>query len=171
MSNIYATFRLHINKQYPELIQLYKIKIEEHNKQVLTDPHPNAGFDLHFPETTTFLSNNIDSKFVNFQIKGQMYFNDKITGYYIYPRSSISKTPLMFANSVGVVDSGYTGFLIGAFRNLNTFDNSNYTVNKNERLLQICHPQLHPIFIEWVEEEEDLVKTARGEKGFGSSGL
>ena len=45
------------------------------------------------------------------------------------------------------------------------------TILKNDRLLQICSPQLYPIFIEIVDNEEDLgVKTERGNKGFGSSG-
>ena len=30
-------------------------------------------------------------------------------GYYLYPRSSISKTPLRLANSVGIIDAGYRG--------------------------------------------------------------
>ena len=38
-----------------------------------------------------------------------MLNNDKNIGYYLYPRSSISKTPLILANSVGIIDSGYRG--------------------------------------------------------------
>ena len=31
------------------------------------------------------------------------------TGCLLYPRSSLSKTPFMLANSVGVIDAGYRG--------------------------------------------------------------
>ena len=31
------------------------------------------------------------------------------TGCLLYPRSSLSKTPYMLANSVGVIDAGYRG--------------------------------------------------------------
>ena len=39
------------------------------------------------------------------------------TGYYSYPRSSISKTPLLLANNVGIIDSGYRGNIKVAFDN------------------------------------------------------
>ena len=47
--------------------------------------------------------------------------------YWLLPRSSISKTPLMMANSVGVIDSGYRGELMCAVRNMS---NDPYTVTK-----------------------------------------
>ena len=31
------------------------------------------------------------------------------TSYYLYPRSSISKTPLIQTNSVGIIDKDYRG--------------------------------------------------------------
>jgi|688.fasta_scaffold02460_4 dUTP pyrophosphatase len=165
MSNLRATFQLFVNKEYPELLELYKTQIEKHNNAILTDPYPNSGFDLHFPQHETF--DDYKTKFVNFQIKGQMIYNDQITGYYMYPRSSISKTPLILANHVGVIDGNYRGNILGAFRNLS---NESYSVKKNERLLQICHSSLCPIFVELVDDENDLVKTTRGEGGFGSTG-
>ena len=87
-------------------------------------------------------------------------------GYYSYPRSSISKTPLMLANSVGIIDSGYRGEIIGAFRNLSS---SNYTIEKHSRLLQICAPDLRPIHVELVDEPF-FNTTERGSGGFGSTG-
>jgi dUTPase len=56
--------------------------------------------------------------------------------------------------------------LIGAFRN--TGENT-YVVEKDVRLLQICHPSLCPIYVELVDESE-LSTTERGEGGFGSTG-
>jgi dUTP pyrophosphatase len=87
------------------------------------------------------------------------------TGYYMYPRSSISNTPLRLANSVGIIDSGYRGRLMGKFD-----ARENFVVNKFDRLLQICAPGLIPIYVELVNNEEELGNTERGAGGFGSSG-
>jgi dUTP pyrophosphatase len=125
---------------------------------------------LHFPEATKFYGNTLDSVFVNLQVKGKMVDNYQATGYLMYPRSSISKTPLTLANSVGVVDAGYRGNLIAAFRNLNNHDNSVFEVKQHERLVQICHPSLQPFFVEYIDDEDLLGSTLRGEGGFGSTG-
>ena len=93
----------------------------------------------------------------------------KPTGYYSYPRSSISKTPLMLANSVGIIDSGYRGPIIGAFRNTSNLIQEPYVVEQNARLLQLCAPDLRPIIVELVDESF-FETTERGEGGFGSTG-
>jgi dUTP pyrophosphatase len=89
-------------------------------------------------------------------------------GYYVYPRSSISKTPLMLANHVGIIDSGYRGNLIAAIRKLPS-DSPEYVVEKHTRLFQICHPTLCPVFVVLVPESE-LNSSERGAGGFGSTG-
>jgi dUTP pyrophosphatase len=121
---------------------------------------------------------------VDFKIKcsGQMYCDTgKIfdTGYYMYPRSSLSKTKLRLANSVGIIDSGYRGNLIGMFDVVNIENNdtnrldagADYFAKVNDRLIQICAPGLVPIYVEIVDFIEDLGnKTERGSGGFGSTG-
>ena len=73
----------------------------------------------------------------------------------------------MLANQVGIIDSGYRGNLIGAFRNLGTIP---FRVEEGTRLLQICHPSLLPVHVVLVDESE-LSTTARGVGGFGSTGV
>ena len=73
----------------------------------------------------------------------------------------------MLANSVGIIDSGYRGQLIGAFRNIGSSEP--YTVEKYSRLLQICAPDLRPIYVELVTENF-FDQTDRGSGGFGSTG-
>ena len=90
------------------------------------------------------------------------------TGFYMYPRSSLSKTPLRLANSVGIIDSGYRGDLIGAF-DCNTHGEQ-YAVLKNDKLVQICGPGLVPVLVELVDSVELLGITDRGDGGFGSTG-
>jgi dUTPase len=84
-----------------------------------TDYYHNSGFDLFIPQEVIF-ENEITSKFIDLEIKTEMLYYEnsqfKNCGYNMHPRSSISKTPLMLANHTGIVDSGYRGSLIGAFR-------------------------------------------------------
>ena len=115
--------------------------------------------------------------FIDYQIKTEMlYYNKSLTSvsnspFYMYPRSSFSKTPLILGNHVGIIDSGYRGNLIGAFKFLpNDKYATNYTIEKEQRLLQICHPTLCPIYV-ILAENDDLQVTERGSGGFGSTGI
>jgi dUTP pyrophosphatase len=98
------------------------------------------------------------------------------TGYYMYPRSSLSKTQIRLANSVGIIDAGYRGHLMGMFDVVNIPDTVNdmeadYFGKEYDRYLQICAPGLVPIIIEIVNSKQDLGdETERGEGGFGSTG-
>lgn len=87
-------------------------------------------------------------------------------GYYLYPRSSLSKTPLRLANSVGIIDSGYRGELIAMVDNIRNFD---YYIEKNQRLFQICSGDLFPF--EGIKLVSELNDTLRGSGGFGSTGI
>ena len=89
------------------------------------------------------------------------------TGFYLYPRSSISKTCLRLANSTGIIDSGYRGNLIAM---MDVVYEEEYFVNAYDKLVQICAPGLVPVIVNVVDTEEELgEKTARGEGGFGST--
>jgi dUTP pyrophosphatase len=99
------------------------------------------------------------------------------TGYYMYPRSSLSKTQLRLANSVGIIDAGYRGHLMGMFDVVNIDPckkndmEADYCGNVYDRYLQICAPGLVPIIVEIVNSKQDLGdETERGEGGFGSTG-
>jgi dUTP pyrophosphatase len=84
--------------------------------------------------------------------------------YYLYPRSSISKTDLMMANSVGIIDAGYRGNIMAKIRNMNL--TSPAKVNKGDKLFQICAPDLKSIKLNIVDT---LSETTRGSGGFGST--
>ena len=85
--------------------------------------------------------------------------------YYLYPRSSISKTPLRLSNSVGIIDAGYRGNIIAKVDNLDR--ENDYIIEAGTRLFQICSPTLDPINIEVVNQ---LSESSRGSGGFGSTG-
>jgi dUTP pyrophosphatase len=172
----FAILKISVNPNNEELIELYKKHIEKHNESMKNDYYHNAGFDLFIPKEISF-EKEITSKFIDLEIKTEMLYHEnslfKNCGYNMHPRSSISKTPLMLANHTGIVDSGYRGTLIGAFRWLKTpndNDATSYNLEKHTRLLQICHPSLCRIIVCLVEETE-LSTTERGEGGFGSTGV
>ena len=84
--------------------------------------------------------------------------------YYLFPRSSISKTPLRLANSIGLIDGGYRGELIGMVDNIYDKD---FHVKRGETYFQLVAVDSLPIDFELVEE---LSESSRGEGGFGSTG-
>jgi dUTP pyrophosphatase len=185
----FAVLKLAVSKSDAELAELYKTHIDKHNESLLNSSFPNSGFDLFVPQEAEFETDFV-TKFVDLKIKGEMIYCDKtmevevedgdgeeITlhgvsyscAYYVYPRSSISKTPLMLANHVGIIDSGYRGNLLAALRKLPSGESRPYVVEKHTRLFQICHPTLCPVYVVLVDESE-LNSSERGEGGFGSTG-
>ena len=85
--------------------------------------------------------------------------------YYLFPRSSISKTPLRMANSIGLIDGGYRGEIMAVCDNIKS---EAYTAEKGQRLFQLVATDSSPIQYELVAE---LEMTTRGTGGFGSTGM
>ncbi len=195
LTHNFAVLKLYVNPAFPDLVALYTSQIEKHNAQNTRTNYPNSGFDLFLPKTESF-HKPFETKFVDLQVKAEMIFTDITmnhiknsypefhlpgdtndigglcysTGYYMFPRSSISKTPLMLANHTGIIDSGYRGNLIAAVRYLPSTADVTYEAEKDTRLFQICHPQLCPIYVVLVDEAQ-LSLTERGSGGFGSTGI
>lgn len=102
-------------------------------------------------------------------------------GFYLYPRSSISKTRMRLANSVGIIDAGYRGDLIAAVDSIGVFGSKDIwqiwketlsPIKKYDRYFQVCAPDLSPFLVHIVDTEQDLSPpTARGQGGFGSTGV
>ena len=149
-----------------------KLLIKTEN-QVLTTVYNNhqhynpgdSGLDLFCPETITI--NPGETVKINLQIKCEALSDDRQrnVSYYLYPRSSIIKTPLRLSNSVGIIDAGYRGDIIACVDNIK---NESYTITQGDRLFQICAGNLEPIEFQLVN---DLSNTQRGTSGFGSTGL
>lgn len=125
----------------------------------------DAGLDVFCPEDIIIPANSLGK--INLGICGEALDNSRMNGlsYYLYPRSSIVKTPLRLANSVGIIDRGYRGNLMGCFDNIS---NEDYLVEKGTRLLQICSPNLETITFSLTDE---LSETTRGAGGYGSTGV
>lgn len=107
----------------------------------------------------------------------------------LYPRSSIIKTNLVLANSVGVIDSGYRGNIKVCFKYItqpedmrvvegksfrgkyskgvvSTID-PNRIYRKGDKIAQLIPCKHNELNIEYVS---DMENTSRGEGGFGSTG-
>ena len=84
--------------------------------------------------------------------------------YFLMPRSSLSKTPLRLANSVGLIDAGYRGEIMAAVDNIKDFS---YEVEIGQRLFQIVAMDGSAIHFELGDY---LSETTRGTDGFGSTG-
>jgi hypothetical protein len=179
-----------------ELKKMYLAAAENHNNKCKDPSFLNAGFDLYAPGsddddqssdgqrcfgTGWEIYDPVNKVDFKIQCAAQMYTdNNKIynTGFYMYPRSSISKTNLRLANSVGIIDAGYRGNIMGMFDIVNIdeakmskYMTEDYIINKYDRLVQICAPGLVPIIVEVVDKVEELgEKTERGSGGFGSTG-
>ena len=140
--------------------------VTEHNKQVHSQ-HPNSGFDLFSPEdiTTNKSSIKLDTQIICSMVDD----NKQNCGFYLYPRSSVSKTNLRLANSVGIIDSGYRGHILAIFDILQN-DSVSTTIEKHSRLLQICGGDLQPFIVILVDDVLVLGETVRGTGGFGSTG-
>lgn len=140
----------------------------------------DSGIDIFTPNKFLTCS-GIRSYKVKTGLHCAMYFDDGSgdltpSGFYMYPRSSTgSSTPLRLANSVGIIDPGYRGELMGVF-DYNGIVCSEYMVEQYQRLLQICSPNLtYPIFPVLVNNISLLDKYSgtndRGAGGFGSTGV
>lgn len=148
----------------------YESRVIQHNAKQ-SDPYADSGFDLTCPST---LSVDAGTLFVDFKVKAAMYKSEfpidlnnlemenyTPSAYYLYPRSSISKTSFRLANSVGIIDRGYRGN-IGAY-----FDCKEGQIEAGQRLVQLCSPTLDPFHVVLTDS---LTFTQRGENGFGSTG-
>jgi dUTP pyrophosphatase len=137
----------------------------------------NSGFDLVVPEDVvckpgevTFIKHGMHARRYHAtyipSARGCTVVSDPRPGFFLMARSSISKTPLMLANGVGLIDGGYTGDLIAAVRNVS---NEPYVVQKGTRLVQIVLPSASPFRIFWLDKPFEEDRVIRGPSGFGST--
>lgn len=83
----------------------------------------------------------------------------------VFARSGLAvKHGLTLSNSVGVIDSDYTGEIKVGLVNLS---DKPYTLVHGERIAQLV---IMPILMPEIEETDCLTATQRGDGGFGSTG-
>jgi len=173
------------NPNYEEIVKAYKEKVEAHNKKVRESQHADSGFDLLIPFDYSEHENGYtDNRITNVTFRAPLGVkcsmlrieSTRPCGYYLYPRSSIVKTPFRLSNSVGIIDSGYRGEIMAVVDNIDSENNDiKVCIRKYmsfmTRMFQICSPTLEPFLVEIVDSEEELGSTERGSGGFGSTGV
>lgn len=146
-----------------------RIVIDEQYKDFLSEKYSTSfqykmdiGFDLYLPEDVIVFP--YETKFINLGIRCEYSDKNSYYGYHLYPRSSISKTKVRLANSVGIIDPNYRGYLIAAVDNISS---ETQFLKKGERYFQLVFVEMtKPYKIEFVDS---LSETERGDKGFGST--
>jgi dUTP pyrophosphatase len=139
----------------------------EENKQFYknhsTFHEGDSGLDLFIIKDETIPAGQ--TLLIGLNIHCQLYCQErnKYSSYLIFPRSSIYKTPLRLANSIGLCDAGYIGELKVALHNTGT---TPFSIHRGERYVQLVAPNLEEVELEIVSE---LRQTSRGIHGFGSS--
>jgi dUTPase len=131
----------------------------------------DSGVDLRWPHDIIFPP-DVDlwgyPMIIDLQVRARLHEGGRYKPYKIGARSSIGKTPLSLANSVGIIDLGYTGTLRVAVRNHNSVA---FNVKRGESLFQATHPTLEPMTVRVVDRgSAHFAATARGEGGLGSTG-
>ena len=193
--------------RYKQKVEEHNRKVLEADAADATDATADSGFDLFMPtdgeEYGYGVDNLISRQFItnpgitsSSGVDGARGLNlgvrccmraaaasapARACGFYLYPRSSISKTRMRLANSVGIIDAGYRGDLIAAVDTIGFFGSTDIwhvwketlsPIKKYDRYFQVCAPDLSPFLVHIVETEQDLSPpTSRGSGGFGSTGV
>ena len=154
----------------------------------------NAGFDMVVAETCETQAGKVS--LVTLGCKARMVKcsdnQESEVPFWLAPRSSIWKSGVTQANSIGIIDKSYRGILMGAvlpihkpqgywsnttgspssgsyvWINCDSRDTGNPILERGQRLFQILAPDMG--HIKEVRIVESLPETVRGEGGFGSTG-
>lgn len=156
--------RLFIEPVSMEFAAVYKTAAEAYNRTAPAER--NSGFDLHCDLADI---NNKYSAYAALVGQGCRALAVDADGsqraYWLAPHSSISKTPLTLANSLGLIDATYRGILKAAF-----VGSAEYTFTTHERLVQLAAADLRPWLEVVVVDALPGPDTTRGACGFGSTG-
>lgn len=147
----------------------------------------DSGLDLFCPNEMKIYKNS--KEIIKYDIKCEMisYDKDKYSledvisqtntknifkniPYMLFPRSSISKTPLHQANSIGLIDKNYRGCPMSYVRHSESWvEEEFYHINQFDRLFQFVAFDGEPFTYSLLNNEKELSWTARGKNGFGST--
>lgn len=136
-----------------------------------TRSNDNAGYDLfvavsggvNSEKAVTLLDLGVRARMIRCGADG----SEEEVHYWLAPRSSISKSGVMMANSMGIIDRTYRGILMGSVTAVNSAIPVVH-VEAGVRLFQILAPDMG--WIKEIQIVESLPATVRGEGGFGSTG-
>jgi dUTP pyrophosphatase len=140
-----------------------KVKFKKLNTNAIVPKYSKSGdAGLDLTATSKDSLNNPQYGFVEYGTGLAVEIPEGYVGL-LFPRSSISNTGLIMANSVGVIDSGYRGEIKFRFKYIP--GTADYNIgDRVGQLIILPYPSIE------TEEVDELNSSERGEGGFGSSG-
>ena len=129
----------------------------------------DSGFDIPMLEQEVNYTTIIHTFDLN--IKVGATDNNRPIPCLLLPRSSLSGTPFRMANSIGLIDMGYRGYVKAKVDVLQR-PNDDYIIPHGFRLFQICRGDFMPwdnVVIVQFENELPEAPDNRGAGGFGST--
>lgn len=133
------------------------IRVDENIPLPYQKRETDGGYDLYSAESKWILP--FQTKRVNSNHKIEI--SDNIVGL-IQPRSNIRNKGLFID---GVIDQGYQGIWGIVVTNISLMPRR---IKKGERICQVLY--LEPHKVKYNEIKKFVIKTSRGEDGFGSTG-
>ena len=128
-----------------------------HPTYIKAKQNEDTGLDIPMPSSVTVPAKS-KAFTVDLGFKAEQNF-----GYMLVPRSSISKTPLRLANSIGIIDKSYRGKVMVKVDNNS---NADFTMNEGNCYFQIvAFSGILPNYfiVDYINN------TKRGDGGFGST--
>lgn len=168
-----------IMSKYSKVVKKLLVKKLAPTAILPTKANPkDAGFDLYSIEDVIIRPGETVPIKTGISIQPQL---DQLAVTLLWDRSSMGKRAIH--RLAGVIDVSYTGEIIVLLTNLNVFPVLEAAANPDLVPLKIqecsclikagdkiCQAIIQPVIDMDVVEVDDLTKTERGDKGFGSSG-
>lgn len=185
MSLCFSSVRYQLNVKVVSKDDTVKEKLTNYYKSLLNHHEGDSGIDLYSLQSSN-MSNNHNNDTIDFQIQCEMIdlkYNTLVS-YTLIPRSSISKTPFMMRNSIGLIDAGYRGNIMAKIIYIEVRDTQGASPFVGEsrkeppiysaflpegRWFQLVAPNNGNIKVNVLSDYESLTTTSRGEGGFGST--
>jgi len=137
-----------------------EFKLKLHSTTPSKAHNTDAGFDLYASENIVIPARNGAKVQTGVAV-------DIVPGYVglLFSRSGMGIKGVRLSNCVGVIDSGYQGDITVLIHNDTDMP---YYINIRDKIAQLVLVPIPKVELKFVEDFS--VDTARGEKGFGSTG-
>jgi len=144
------------------LLQVNYKKVVEHAFDPEYSTEGACGLDIR----AIYSRYNVEDNYIEYDTGLAVQIPKGYVGLLV-PRSSLSKTPHILANSIGIIDSDYTGELKFRYKNIN-IEHKDYIVYEfGDKIGQLVIVPCPKIELNLVDS---LDQTERGTGGFGSTG-
>lgn len=154
--------RINMKCESPELEAMYKSRLV-FREQPTAYYKGDSGIDLFF-DRDIIVPAGESSFMIDLKVACEAFNRrGEPSSFWLLPRSSLGKTPLRLANSIGLIDASYRGNLMVIVDNVG---NKNFGITKGDKLFQIAMPDLASIQLRFTDH---LSITDRGSRGFGST--